>query len=73
MKNSIVGLKDLREHMEKYISEVRKGRSFVIVRRSKPLFKISAVEEDNSAWETAVDLTKVKRGGVLISGLLKRL
>ena len=36
----IVGLKDLRANMEKYASDVRKGDTIIVVKRSKPLFKI---------------------------------
>ena len=38
--HSIVGLKELRENIDSYISAVEKGRSFVVVRKSKPVFKI---------------------------------
>lgn len=74
MSSSIVGLKELRENIETYISQVKKGRSFVVVRRSKPLFKITAImEEDGGAWERVVDFTKIKKGGVPIADLLSRL
>ena len=72
MKNTIVGLKELREHIENYITQVRKGRSFIVVRRSKPVLKISS-PEDEELWETAVDFTKLKKGGVAIAELLSRL
>ena len=44
MKTNIVGLKELREDTEKYISQIEKGRSFTVVRRSKPIFKKSPVD-----------------------------
>jgi len=73
MKNSsIVGVKELRENLEKYISEVNKGKSFTVVRRSKAVFKLSPPEEE-SAWETVADFTKVKKSGVNISDILSRL
>lgn len=72
-KRSIVGLKELREHIDTYIEEVRKGRSFTVVRRSKPVFKISPPEEDESLWEPVIDFTKIRRGGVLIADILSRL
>ena len=72
MQNSI-GLKELRENVETYVSEVKKGKSFIVVRRSKPIFKISPVEEDESLWETVIDFTRIKKGGVPISELLSRL
>lgn len=74
MNNQIVGLKELRENMGKYITQVGKGKSFIVVRRSKPLFKISTpLDEDDMLWETVVDFTKIKKGGVSISEVIARL
>lgn len=73
MKTSIVGLKELRENIESYISEVKKGKSFVVVRRSQPVFKISSPEDESGQWETVVDFTRIKKGGVAIDDLLSRL
>ena len=74
MKNdTIIGLKELRENIEVYISKVKKGDSFIIVKKSKPVFRISPLEDDNTLWEPVVDLTKVKKGGVPIADLLSRL
>ncbi|MEK7181016.1 MAG: type II toxin-antitoxin system prevent-host-death family antitoxin [Patescibacteria group bacterium] len=72
MAKNIVGLKELRENVEDYISRVEKGQSFIVVRRSKPVFKISSPTEED-AWETVVDFTKINKGGVSISGILSRL
>lgn len=71
----IVGLREFRENVESYIAEVNNGRTFTIVRRSEPVFKISPVDEwgDEGTWETVVDFTKIKRGGVKIEDILKRL
>ena len=71
--HSIVGLKELRENIDSYISAVEKGRSFVVVRKSKPVFKISSVEESDDLWEKIVDFTKIKKGGISINQLLVRL
>ena len=73
MKQSIVGLKELREHVESYISKVKRGESFLVVRRSKPIFKISSPDEDDGLWETAIDFTKMKKGGVPLADVLSRL
>ncbi len=73
MKTSIVGLKELRENIESYITQVSKGKSFVVVRRSQPVFKISSPDEDGGQWESVIDFTRVKKGGVPISELLSRL
>ncbi len=75
MKKSIVGLKELRENMEEYIQKVAKGDSFIVVRRSKPIFVISSVEddEDSGSWERIGDFSKMKGGGVSAEDLLARL
>ncbi len=73
MKNNIVGLKELRENVERYISQIRKGESFTVVRKSKPIFKISSVEDDSELWETVVDFTKLKKRGISAKELLKYL
>lgn len=69
-KKSIIGLRELREDTGKVLEGVKKGNSFTVVRRSKPVFRITPVEEE---WEEAADLTKVRRGGVDIDDILKRL
>ena len=75
MKTNIVGLKELREDTEKYISQIEKGRSFTVVRRSKPIFKITPVDEwgDEGVWETVADFKKLFPRGVSAERLLKAL
>ncbi len=70
-KNNIVGLKELRQNMEKYISRVNKGESITVFRRSTPLFKLSPVDDaSESQWETVVDFTKEIGAGMPIDELL---
>jgi len=66
----IVGLKELRQNMDKYAKQVNKGESLLVIKRSKPVFRISPVEEE---WETVADFTKVRKGGIPIKDLLSRL
>lgn len=73
MKTQILGLKELRENMQKYASRVEKGESFIVVKKSKPLFKVSSVDEDEGLWETVVDFTKIRKGGILAEELLAKL
>lgn len=75
MNTSIVGLKELREHTEKYVSQVKKGRSFTVVRRSKPLFKISPVDEwgDEGLWESVGDFKRLFPNGISAKQLLHAL
>lgn len=69
---SLIALKDLRLNMDKYASEVKAGKSFIVLKQSKPLFRISPIDED-SRWEEAINFTKIKKGGVNIDELLKAL
>jgi prevent-host-death family protein len=68
----VVGLKELRENTEKYISQVKKGKSFMVVRRSRPVFQITP-PEDAGEWETLIDFTKFKDDGISAKKLLSRL
>jgi prevent-host-death family protein len=73
MRKTIIGLRELRENIGTYISEVKKGRSFVVVKRSKPIFKISPAENESGLWEEVIDFTKIRKGGVNIQAILSRL
>ena len=68
----IVGLKELRENMDKYVRDVGIGNDYVVVRRSKPLFRITPVDYEEE-WETVIDFTRIKKGGVAVKELLSRL
>jgi antitoxin (DNA-binding transcriptional repressor) of toxin-antitoxin stability system len=70
MKN-LIGLKDLREKINYYSKQINRGQSFIVMRKSQPLFRLSPVEDDE--WETLIDFTKLKKGGLDIDDLLKRL
>lgn len=73
MKNSIVGLKELRENLEDYIVKIKRGNSFLVVRRSKPVFKISPPADEEGFWESVVDFTKIKKDGVSAKVILREL
>lgn len=68
-----MGLKELRENMGKYASLIKKGKSFIVVKRSRPLFRISSVDEDDGLWETVIDFTKFRKSGIPAEELLSRL
>lgn len=68
----VIGLKELRENTETYINAVNRGQTFVVIRRAKPVFKLSPVEEEEN-WETVADFTKIQKGGVAIDDILSRL
>jgi len=62
----IIGLKELRENMGTYIKHAEQGKSFTVVRRSRPIFKLVPVDEwgDEGNWETLIDFRK--EGGMPI-------
>jgi antitoxin (DNA-binding transcriptional repressor) of toxin-antitoxin stability system len=68
---NLIGLKEFRENVEFFTKKVNAGQTFIVLRKSKPLFKIAPVKEDG--WEEVIDFTKIKKGGVKISELLARL
>lgn len=74
MATKIIGLKELRQNTENYIKAIeKKGDTFVVVRRSRPVFKIAPINEEDENWETVVDFTKIRKGGVDLNDLLSRL
>jgi len=61
--NNLVSLKELRTKLTDYTRLVsEKGNSFVVLRKSKPVFKIVPIEEDS--WETVGDFTQINKKGV---------
>jgi len=68
----LIALKDLRLNMDKYATEVKAGKSFIVLKQSKPLFKLTPIDEDNS-WEEVINFAKIKKGGVNIDELLAAL
>ena len=68
---NIITLKNLRERMQEYAQKVQKGDSFIVFKKSKPLFKITPI--DDGFWEEVIDFTKIKKQGVDIKELLQRL
>lgn len=75
IKQSIIGLKELRDNTETYIREIEKGKSFLVMRRSTPIFKITPADEwnDEGVWDNIIDFNKIKKGGVEIAELLKKI
>lgn len=72
MKTNIIGIKELRQNTEDYINQVKKGKSFTVLRKSKPVFKIVPAEKEEQ-WETVIDFTKIKKGGVSAREILQAL
>ncbi len=69
--NHTVGLKELREQTPALLRRIKAGETLVVMRRSTPLFKISPLDEDG--WETVIDFTKFRKGGIQARELLEKL
>lgn len=69
-KEQIVPFKEFRLNAGKYITALEKGASFLIMKRSRPVFRLEPVDE---VWETVGDFSTMKGGGVSAKALLKAL
>jgi antitoxin (DNA-binding transcriptional repressor) of toxin-antitoxin stability system len=69
--NNIIGLKELRKNLGNYEKLIKAGRSFVVMKRSKPIFTIGPVEQ--GGWETVIDFTHFRKNGISAKELLARL
>jgi len=68
---NLVALKELRLNMDTYIRKINTGQSFIVLKKNKPIFKLEPIND--SCWEEVIDFTKIKKGGVNIDEILKRL
>lgn len=75
IKSNLIGFKELRENADKYINAISRGESFTVLRRSRPIFNITPVDEwgDEGMWETVVDFRNKKGRGIKSGDLLKML
>lgn len=84
--NQIIGLKEFNKNSDLYAQRVKKGQSFIVVKQSKPMFRISSPvfsvpdvpemsleEADGPGWKTVIDFTKIKKGGVPAEEVLQAL
>ncbi len=70
---NIISLKELRFKLTKYADKIeKKGESFLVLKRSRPIFKIVPVDE-KTTWETVVDFTEINPEGVPAKDVLKAL
>lgn len=69
-KENILAFKDFRLNAPKYLKQVAEGKSFLVIKRSRPAFRIEPV---NEIWETIGDFSKMPGGGVSIKTLRKAL
>ena len=60
-KGNIIALKEFRSNAQKYIDASAKGHSFIVVKRSSPVFRIEPMEEQ---WESIADFSTLRGGGI---------
>jgi antitoxin (DNA-binding transcriptional repressor) of toxin-antitoxin stability system len=66
-----IGIKDFQQHAGSYSKRVQQGESFIVYSRSKPVMRISPVDEGE--WETVIDITEFRPEGVGLAELKKKL
>lgn len=59
MKNTL-SIKQFRNNLATVADEVQAGNKFIIIRNSKPAFKVVPLSdtEEDGVWETVVDFTE---------------
>ena len=67
-KELIVPFKEFRTHAVEYIDALSKGARFLVVKRSRPVFRLEPV---NEIWETIADFRSMKGGGISAEKLIK--
>lgn len=72
LDSDIVSLKELRKEFPRYIAAMAAGRSFTVVKRSKPIFQMSPLD-DAGKWQTIADFTKLSPEGVDADEILANL
>lgn len=75
-KTQIIGLKDLRVNMDKYIKAVDAGQSFTVVRRSKPIFAVTPLDEWGDPvgeWKPLLDFRELDSKGVQVEKIIAAL
>ena len=55
---TIIGLKELRQNASEIAQRAEQGETFLVVKRSKPIFKLSPIEEKTPAGQELKDWTK---------------
>lgn len=68
----LIGLREFRENVEAVARKVKRGDSFVVIKRSKPVFKISQPETEER-WKTVIDFTKINKKGIDARKVLRTL
>jgi antitoxin (DNA-binding transcriptional repressor) of toxin-antitoxin stability system len=64
--NNLISFRQLSANLTSYAERVKKNNeNFIILKKSKPIFKISPIDED--VWETVVDFSSISHDGAPIA------
>jgi prevent-host-death family protein len=67
-----VGIKEFQQHASRFSKRVQQGETIIVFSRSKPVMKVVPVDDDEG-WETVIDFTEFRKGGIPAKELLERL
>lgn len=68
-----ISLKELRLKLPEVVEKINAGKSFTVFKRSKPIFQINPIVEDDEGWETILDFTEIDKDGVPAEDILRAL
>lgn len=60
MQDQIIGIKQLQTHLKQLTQQVQAGGSFVVVKNSKPVFRIEPIEGQRTMKYTLADLKRIQ-------------
>ncbi len=60
MNTKIVGIKELHKKLKKISDATEKGQSFLVVRNSKPVFKIEPIDNKKEKKYSLKDFKKIQ-------------
>ena len=63
-----IGFRELRLESDAIVEGVKSGRSYIVSRKSSPVFKIVPLDEE--VWETIIDFRQIDPSGVDIADVL---
>jgi antitoxin (DNA-binding transcriptional repressor) of toxin-antitoxin stability system len=63
METQIIGIKQLHKDLSKISEQAKKGQSFIVVKNSKPVFRIEPMESLGKPRYTLKDFEKIRFKG----------
>ena len=60
MNPTVIGIKQLHKELTRVSNAAQKGKSFIVMKHAKPVFRIEPVREQNNKPYTLEDLKKIQ-------------